>query len=80
MLVKVKKNGQTLQFDSTKDDIAILLTPKDKEAIEKMEREQMLIVSAPFNSMKDKASEVWAWAYNGWDGATFVGHAPLIGS
>lgn len=72
MLVKVKRNGQEFQFDSTKDDIAILFTPKDKEAIEKMPKEDLLIVSAPFSSMRDKAAEVWQWAYNGWKGATHV--------
>jgi len=72
MLVKVKRNGQEFQYDSTKDDIAILLTPKDKEAIEKMPKEDLLIVSAPLASMRDKAAEVWQWAYNGWKGATHV--------
>lgn len=73
MLVKVKtETGQTLQFNSQEVDIAILFTPKDKEAIAKMPREDLLIVSAPLKSMRDKAAEVWHWAYNGWKGATHV--------
>lgn len=73
MLVKVKtKTGHTLQFNSQEEDIAILLTPKDKEAIEKMPREDLLIVSAPLKSMRDKAAEVWQWAFSGWKGATHV--------
>lgn len=73
MLVKVKtETGQTLQFDSTKQDIAVLLTPKDKEAIEKMPKEDLLIVSAPLKSMRHNAAEVWQWAFNGWEGATHI--------
>ena len=73
MLVKVKtRTGQTLQFDSTKDDIEVLFTPKDKAAIQDMPREDLLIVSAPLASMRDKAAEVWQWAMTGWKGATHV--------
>ncbi len=72
MLIKVKRNGHEMQFDSTKEDVAILLTPKDKEAIEKMPRNDMLIISAPLVSMRDKAAEVWKWAMTGWKGATYV--------
>jgi len=72
MLIKAIKDGVEYQFDSTKHDCAILLTPKDKEAIEKMPREDQLIVSAPLASMRDKATEVWLWAKTGWKGATYV--------
>jgi hypothetical protein len=72
MLVKVKMGDETLQFDSLKNPIAILLTPKDKEAIEKMPKEDQLIVSAPLVAMRDKAAEVWQWAMTDWEGATYV--------
>ncbi len=71
MLVKVKHNDQTFEFDSTKQAIAILLTPKDREAIDKMPPSEQLIISAPFALMRDKAAEVWAWA-NQWTGATMI--------
>jgi len=71
MLVKVKHNDQTFEFDSTKQAIAILLSPKDREAIDKMPPEEQLILSAPFGVMKDKAAETWAWAHQ-WDGATMI--------
>jgi len=71
MLVKVKHNGQTLEFDSTKQIIAILLTPKDREAIDKMPVDEQLILSAPFSVMKDKAADAWAWAHQ-WNGATML--------
>jgi len=74
MLVKVKKGDQTLQFNSQNEDIAILLTPKDKQAIQEMPREDLLIVSAPFSSMKTQSNvaEVWQWARQDWKGATLV--------
>jgi len=71
MLVKVKHNDQTFEFDSTKQAIAILLSPKDREAVDKMPPEEQLILSAPFGVMKDKAAETWAWAHQ-WDGATMI--------
>ena len=71
MLVKIKHNDQTFEFDSTKQAIAILLTPKDREAIDKMPQEEQLILSAPFGVMKDKAADTWAWAHQ-WDGATMI--------
>jgi hypothetical protein len=71
MLVKIKHNDQTFEFDSTKQAIAILLTPKDREAIDKMPQEEQLILSAPYSVMKDKAAETWAWAHQ-WDGATMI--------
>ena len=71
MLVKIKHNDQTFEFDSTKKAIAILLTPKDREAIDKMPAEEQLILSAPFSVMKDKAADTWAWAHQ-WDGATMI--------
>ena len=71
MLVKIKHNDKTFEFDSTKQAIAILLTPKDREAIEKMPPEEQLILSAPYSVMKDKAADTWAWAHQ-WDGATMI--------
>lgn len=71
MLVKIKHNDQTFEFDSTKQAIAILLTPKDREAIDKMPKNEQLILSAPFSVMKDKAAETWAWAHQ-WNGATMI--------
>ncbi len=71
MLVKIKHNDKTFEFDSTKQAIAILLTPKDREAIDKMPKEEQLILSAPFSVMKDKAADTWAWAHQ-WDGATML--------
>ena len=71
MLVKIKHNDQTFEFDSTKQAIAILLTPKDREAIDKMPENEQLILSAPFSVMKDKAPETWAWAHQ-WNGATML--------
>jgi hypothetical protein len=71
MLVKIKHNDQTLEFDSTKQAIAILLTPKDRDAIDNMPKDEQLILSAPFSVMKDKAAETWAWAHQ-WNGATMI--------
>lgn len=71
MLVKIKHNDQTFEFDSTKQAIAILLTPKDREAIDKMPKNEQLILSAPYSVMKDKAADTWAWAHQ-WNGATMV--------
>lgn len=71
MLVKIKHNDQTLEFDSTKQAIAILLTPKDREAIDKMPVGEQLLLSAPLTVMKDKAAETWAWAHQ-WKGATMI--------
>lgn len=71
MLVKIKHNDKTFEFDSTKQAIAILLTPKDREAIDKMPKEEQLILSAPLSVMRDKAADTWLWA-NQWDGATMI--------
>lgn len=71
MLVKIKHNDQTFEFDSTKQAIAILLTPKDREAIDGMPENEQLILSAPFSVMKDKAADVWNWAHQ-WQGATMI--------
>lgn len=71
MLVKIKHNDKTFEFDSTKQAIAILLKPKDREAIDKMPKEEQLILSAPLSVMRDKAAETWAWAHQ-WDGATMI--------
>jgi len=71
MLVKIKHNNKTLEFDSRLQAIAILLTPKDREAIDKMPKDEQLILSAPFSVMKDKAADTWAWAHQ-WDGATMI--------
>lgn len=71
MLVKIKHNGQTLEFDSTKQAIAVLLTPKDREAIDKMPVDEQLILSAPYSVMKDKAADTWVWAHQ-WNGATML--------
>lgn len=71
MLVKIKHNDKTFEFDSMKQAIAILLTPKDREIIDKMPVEEQLILSAPLSVMKDKAAETWAWAHQ-WDGATML--------
>lgn len=71
MLVKIKHNDQTFEFDSTKQAIAILLAPKDRDAIDKMPKDEQLILSAPYSVMKDKAADTWAWAHQ-WDGATMV--------
>ena len=72
MLVKIKKGGTELQFNSTEVDIAILFTPKDKQEVEKMEHGDLLLVSAPLASMRDRAAEVWQWAMTGWKGATHI--------
>ncbi|MCK5644343.1 MAG: hypothetical protein KAJ19_26325 [Gammaproteobacteria bacterium] len=72
MLVKIKDGDNTLQFDSRENAIAILLTPKDKEHIETMSHNDLMILSAPFQLMKDKAVDAWHWAMNGWQGATWI--------
>lgn len=77
MLVKVIKDGQEFQYDSTKDQIAILLTPKDKEAVRNMPEKELLIVSAPFKFMADGSARVWQWAMTGWKGATYVDPANI---
>ena len=78
MLVKINHNGTTLQFDSQKDDIAILLAPKDKEAIQKMAPDDLLVLSAPLKSMQTRAAEVWQWAMTGWKGATHISHQSIL--
>ena len=72
MLVKIKKGDQTLRFDSRECAIAILLTPKDREAIDKMPVDQQLILSGPLLLMRDKAAETWQWAMTNWKGAQHV--------
>lgn len=72
MLVKVKQGDMEFQFDSREVAIAILLTPKDREAIDAMPRDQQLILSAPLQLMRDKAAEAWNWAMYGWKKATHV--------
>ncbi len=72
MLVKIKKGDQTLQFDSHECAIAILLTPKDREAIDGMDVNEQLILTGPLKLMKDKAAETWQWAMTGWKGAQYV--------
>jgi hypothetical protein len=72
MLIKIKRGDTTLQFDSHDVAIAILLTPKDREAIDKMPTNEQLILTGPFSLMKDKAAETWQWAMTGWKGAQYV--------
>ncbi len=83
MLIKIKLEDRTVEFDSSKVPVAILLTPKDKEAIEKMPAEQQMIVSFPLQAMNNgNAAELWQWAYEDWQGATMVTpqSVPLVGS
>lgn len=74
MKIKVMQGTQEMQFDSTEVAIAILLTPKDKEAVLNMPKDDLLILSAPFKMMKERSAEVWGWAMRGWKGAKFVRH------
>lgn len=71
MLVKVKHNDETFEFDSSKQAIAILFTPKDREALNKMPSTEQLFLSAPYSVMKDNAADTWHWAHQ-WKGATLV--------
>ena len=77
MLVKIKRGDTTLQFDSHECAIAILLTPKDREAIDKMPVDEQLILSAPFRLMKDKAADTWQWAMTGWEKAQYVSSSEI---
>jgi len=72
MLVKIKRGDQTLQFDSHECAIAILLTPKDREAIDNMNPDEQLILTGPLALMRDKAAETWQWAMTNWEGAQYV--------
>lgn len=72
MLIKIKKGDTTLQFDSHEVAIALLLTPKDREAIDKMPPDEQLILTGPLKLMRDKAAETWQWAMTNWEGAKYV--------
>lgn len=72
MLVKIKVGDKTLEFSSTECAIAILLKPEDRDMIEKMDRNDQLILSAPYQLMKDKTAETWDWAMTNWKGAQYV--------
>lgn len=83
MLVKIKLKDRTLEFNSKDVPIAVLMTDKDREAIDKMPAEERMILSCPISSMAGgEASEIWRWAYNDWQGATLVSNqsVPLVGS
>ena len=71
MLVKIKTGDQTLEFDSTKNPIAILFTPKDKEHVENMRHDELLLLSAPLKDMRSP-ERIWHWAYNDWKGAKYI--------
>ena len=72
MLVKIKQGDTTTEFNSKDVAIAILFSPSDKETVEKMAHDDLLFLSAPFKVMAGHESEVWHWAFNDWQGATFV--------
>jgi len=72
MLVKIKKGDKTFEFSSTECAIAILLTPKDREAIDGLPKDEQLILSAPYQVMRDKAADTWQWAMTNWKGAQYV--------
>ena len=72
MLVKIKHGDTTTEFNSKDVAIAILFTPNDKEIVEKMEHNDLLFLSAPFNVMAGHEADVWHWAFNDWKGATYV--------
>lgn len=74
MLVKVmtSEDGKTVEFDSQKVSIAIMLDAATKEAIANMSSDQMMLLSAPMKAMQKDAAKVWAWAYSDWEGATLV--------
>ena len=78
MLVKIKQGDKTIEYDSKDVAIAILFTPSDKEHVEKMEHDDLLFLSAPFNVMAGNEAETWHWAYNDWQGATFVQPGAVI--
>lgn len=80
MLIKIKDGDKTLQFDSRKVRIAILLDPASKEAVDKMGPDEPLIVAAPLDEMRNNSAEVWQWALGNWEGATLItGSQPLVG-
>lgn len=75
MLVKIKVGDQTMEFDSQKVTMAILLDSSSKQAIKNMADEEQLILSGPPSIMRDNAAEAWQWAMQDWEGAKFVpGH------
>jgi len=72
MLVKIKVGDKTLEFDSQKHLMAILLTPSDKQSIDNMKDDQQLIVSGPVSSFQNGQHEAWQWAMTGWKGAKHI--------
>lgn len=72
MLVKVKVGEETIEYNSLETPIAILFTPKDKEHIEKMQRDDLLMISAPLKAVQFDLARLWQWAKTGWRGATYV--------
>lgn len=72
MLVKIKVNDQTLEFNSKDHLIAVLFSPSDKKIVEDMAANDLLFLSGPFRIMAQGAADAWHWAFNGWKGATHV--------
>lgn len=72
MLIKIKQGDETLQFDSKDVLIAVLFTPSDKETIKKMEHDDLLYMSGPFQVLSNGVAAAWQWAMNGWKGAKYV--------
>ena len=73
MLVKIKlDDGNTVQYNTQDNLIAILFTPSDKDVVENMAKDDLLFLSGPFKIMSRKLQESWAWAFDSWKGAHFV--------
>jgi len=79
MLVKIQlDNGETVQYNSQDNLIAVLFTPSDKKVVQDMVENDLLFLSGPFRIMSVGFQKAWAWAYNSWKGAHLVG-GPQLG-
>lgn len=73
MLVKIQlENGETVQYNSQENLIAVLFTPSDKNVVENMAKDDLLFLSGPFRIMSRGVEKAWAWAYDSWIGAHYV--------
>lgn len=79
MLVKIKVGDKTLEFDSQKHLIAILLDDGSRASIAQMKDDERLVLSGPLHEIQHGSAAAWQWAMTDWKGAKFV-PAQLLGA
>jgi len=72
MLVKIKVGDKTMEFDSSKHLIAILLDDATRDAIDKMPKDEQMVLSGPYKVMATGAAQAMQWAMTDWQGAKFI--------